>query len=85
MHFKEENIRRTNAFLEKLKPLAAGKNATLSQVVIQWTLHQPDICALVGASNVQQAGQNAAAAHVTLSAEEVTFINMELAELELIP
>ncbi len=83
-HFKPENIRRTNAFLEKLKPLAAEKNATLSQLVIQWTLHQPGItCALVGARNAQQTEQNAAAAQVVLSLEEVAFINGELAKLDL--
>lgn len=83
--FKGENIRRTNAFLEKLKPLAAEKNATISQLVIQWTLHQPGItCALVGARNAQQAEQNAAAAAISLVAEEVAFIDEELAGLTLV-
>ena len=83
--FKPENIRRTNAVLEKLRPLAADKNATLSQLVIQWTLHQPGItCALVGARNAQQAEQNAAAAHLTLTESDIAFINSQLTGLELI-
>lgn len=82
--FKEENIRRTNAILENLKPLAADKGATLAQLVIQWTLHQPGItCALVGARNAQQAEQNAAADNIILSESEVAFIDSQLAELEL--
>ncbi len=35
--FKDENIRRTNALLDKLRPMAKEKNATLSQLVIRWT------------------------------------------------
>jgi aryl-alcohol dehydrogenase-like predicted oxidoreductase len=85
VHFKPENIRRTNTFLEKIKPLAADKNATLAQVVIQWTLAQPGItCALVGARNAEQAAQNAAAAQVKLTAEEVATIDAALSELELV-
>lgn len=83
--FKPENIRRTNAVLEKLKPLAADKNATLSQLVIQWTLHQPGItCALVGARNAQQAEQNAAAAQLILTESDVAFINSQLETMELV-
>ncbi len=83
--FKPENIARTNVILEKLRPLAADKNATLSQLVIQWTLRQPGItCALVGARNAQQAEQNAAAAHLVLTDSDISFINSQLAGLELV-
>ncbi len=83
--YKPENVRRTNAFLEKIKPLAQEKKATLSQLVIGWTIRQPGItCALVGARNPTQAEENAAAANLKLSAEEITFINNQLAELELV-
>jgi len=75
-HFTDDSIRATNTFLEKLKPLAASKNATLSQLVLRWTIEQPGITiALVGARNAEQAIQNAAAIHVELSQEEIRFIN----------
>lgn len=84
-YFTDDNIQRTNAFLGKIKPFADGTNATLSQLVIQWTLHQPGITiALVGARNPEQAIQNAKAADITLTAEELAQINKELDELTLV-
>src|SRR5450432_1837203 len=60
--YKSENIIRVNAFLDALRPLAADKKATLSQLVIRWTLERPGITiALVGARNAGQAIQNAEA------------------------
>ncbi|QJD95079.1 aldo/keto reductase [Mucilaginibacter robiniae] len=83
--FKDENIRRTNAFLEKIKPLADEKNATLGQLVIRWTIEHPGITvALVGARNAEQATQNAKAIEVKLSTDEIDFINKQLNELQLV-
>lgn len=83
--FKDENLRRTNAFLEKIKPLAKEKNATLAQLVIRWTIDQPGITiALVGARNQQQAVENARAIDIKLSEGEIGFINGHLQELELV-
>ena len=77
--FLPESIEKTNAFLAKIKPLADGKNATLSQLVLRWTVERPGITiALVGARNEKQAVQNAEAINVKLNAEEIQFINSEL-------
>jgi aryl-alcohol dehydrogenase-like predicted oxidoreductase len=82
--FTPDNITRVNAFLAKLQPMAESKNASLSQLVIRWTLAQPGITvALVGARNAEQAVQNARAIEVKLAAEEVDFISKELAQLQL--
>lgn len=84
-YFKDENIKRTNAFLEKIKPLAAEKNATLSQLVLRWTIEQPGITiALTGARNAAQATENAKAVNVKLSKEEIAFITSELNKLVLV-
>jgi aryl-alcohol dehydrogenase-like predicted oxidoreductase len=83
--YKDENIIRVNGFLEKLKPLAAEKGASLGQLVILWTLAQPGITiALVGARNAQQAIENARAMDIVLSASELEFISNELSGLKLI-
>lgn len=83
-YFKEENIKRTQAFLEKIKPLANEKNASLAQVVLRWTLDQPGITiALAGARNEKQAIENAGAVQVKLSPEEISFITAELNKLSL--
>ena len=84
-YFSDENIRRTNDFLNKIKPIADEKNATLAQLVIRWTIEQPGITiALVGARNPKQAEENAKAAEIKLSQEEITFISGELEKLELV-
>ena len=83
--YKRENIVRTIAFLEKLKPLARQKDASLAQLVIAWTIRQPGIAtALVGARNPGQAIENAKAADVKLTAEEINFVNQRLNELKLV-
>jgi aryl-alcohol dehydrogenase-like predicted oxidoreductase len=83
--FTGENIKRTNAFLDKIKPLAAEKKATLAQLVLRWTIEQPGITiALAGARNAKQSVENALALTINLSAEEIAFISRELSMLRLI-
>lgn len=70
--YTDENIRRTNQLLEQIKPIAEKHNATLAQVIINWTMNQPAIgCVLVGARNEQQVKDNAGALSFTLSKEEI--------------
>ncbi|MCO5951145.1 aldo/keto reductase [Mucilaginibacter flavidus] len=84
-YFKGENLKRTNAFLNQIKPIADEKQLTLGQLVILWTLQQPCITiTLVGARNKEQAVQNARAIDQQLSIEEVTAITGFLDQLELI-
>ncbi|WP_296143890.1 aldo/keto reductase [uncultured Flavobacterium sp.] len=83
--YKDENLKRTATFLEKIKPLADDKNASLSQLVLRWTIEQPGITiALAGARNAEQSIQNAKAVNVKLSREEIDFISSELNKLELV-
>jgi len=83
--YSAENIKRINAYLDELRPLAADKNASLAQLVIAWTLKQSGITlALVGARNPEQAIQNAKASDVILSAEEIKLIDEKLNKLELV-
>jgi aryl-alcohol dehydrogenase-like predicted oxidoreductase len=86
LHFyKDENLQRVNAFLDKIKPLADDKGATLGQLVLRWTVEQPGITiALAGARDAQQALQNAAAMDFELTPEEIIFINGHLNPLELV-
>jgi len=83
--YKDENLKRVSEVLDALRPLAADKNATLSQLVLRWTIEQPGITiALAGARNAEQSVANAKAVNVKLSAEEIAFINTQLAGLELV-
>ncbi len=77
--YTEENIKRTNLFLDKLRPLAESKGATLAQLVLRWTVSQPGITiALAGARNAEQAVQNAKAASIVFSADELAEITREV-------
>jgi aryl-alcohol dehydrogenase-like predicted oxidoreductase len=83
-YFNSENIKRVNSMLEELKPLAESKKASLAQLVLRWTIDQPGITiALAGARNAEQAVQNAKAADVKLSGEELSFITQRVESLEL--
>lgn len=82
--FTDENIRRTNVFLQKIKPLADEKGITLAQLVLRWTINKPGITiALVGARNAEQAMANAKASDAKLSVEEMQTIDGHLAALQL--
>ena len=69
--FSLENRQRINRMLESLKPLAQAHGASLGQLAIAWTLHQPGIThALCGARRISQAHENAGAGDITLRDEE---------------
>jgi aryl-alcohol dehydrogenase-like predicted oxidoreductase len=83
--YQPENLKRINAFLDQIRPMAESKSVSLSQLVIRWTIDHPGITvALVGARNAEQAIQNARAINVKLSAEEIKFINDKLYQVQLV-
>lgn len=83
--FQEPNLSRTNAFLDEIKPIAEKHDATLAQLVINWTLQQPGITSvLVGARNKEQVAQNAQALSFDLDTEIVDEITEKLNRLEIV-
>lgn len=75
-HFQSEFIERTNKLLQKIKPIADEKGATLSQLVLRWTVERPGITiALAGARNAVQSVQNAKAMDFGLTPQEFDFIH----------
>lgn len=84
-YYSDENVRRTNSFLERIRPIAEVKKVSISQLVLKWTIEQPGISvALVGARNAEQAEQNAKAIDVPLNDEEIRLITSELDKLSLL-
>jgi aryl-alcohol dehydrogenase-like predicted oxidoreductase len=72
LYYTGENIRRANALLEQIKPIAEQHNATLAQLVINWTIHRPAVaCVLVGARDEKQVADNAKSLSFKLSNEEL--------------
>ena len=70
-YFSVENRKRVLAALEKIKPIAQRHGASLAQLAINWTVHEPGItAALVGARNAEQATHNAQALNFKLTDDE---------------
>jgi len=81
-YFQQFNLEKVKAFLTAIEPIAEGKKASLSQLVLRWTTLQPAITVvLAGARNAEQAIANAEAMAIQLTAEEIAFINAELAKI----
>ena len=73
--FREENIARNRALVERIEALAAEKGVTPAQLALAWVLHQgDDIVAIPGTKRRARLEENAAAAAVTLSDDDVTRI-----------
>jgi aryl-alcohol dehydrogenase-like predicted oxidoreductase len=74
-YYKPENIDSANRVLESIKPIAEKHNATLAQLMINWTTRQPAMdCVLVGARDEQQVKDNVGALSFSLNDEELSTI-----------
>ncbi|MFO8015142.1 MAG: aldo/keto reductase [Phycisphaerae bacterium] len=84
-YYKQENRKRILDFLEEtIRPIADRHEATIAQVVIAWTIRRPGItCALVGCRKPEHADDNARAAEIELTGEEMQRIADELDGLTL--
>jgi aryl-alcohol dehydrogenase-like predicted oxidoreductase len=80
--YVKENLVKVNALLDRVRPIASAKGCTLGQLVIAWTIRQSGVThALVGARDVKQAKENAAAGSLELSEQELGAINGAVSEL----
>ncbi|WP_414576393.1 aldo/keto reductase [Anabaena sp. CCY 9402-a] len=73
--FQGENFERAQQALEKLRPIAERHNCTLAQLALAWLIAQPQTNAIAGARYPEQAKDNALAADVKLSADEIAQID----------
>ena len=67
------DIERTRPLIALMEEIAAGHNATLSQVALNWLIHANGdlVVTIPGATKVSQAQDNAAAMKFVLSPEEI--------------
>lgn len=76
-YFKPGNLDRVQVLIRKIKPIADAHNASVGQVVINWTTRQPAMgCVLVGARNESQVTENAGALDFTLSDAELDYLRL---------
>jgi len=73
--FQPENYARVQKALEKLRPIANANNITLGQLALAWIISRPGICAVAGARSAEQAAQNAAAANIRLSEQDLAAVD----------
>jgi aryl-alcohol dehydrogenase-like predicted oxidoreductase len=83
-YYKEPNLSRIIELTDNLKIIADDQKITLSQLVLNWTMHQPGItCVLAGARNSAQVLDNVKAADFHLSGTDINRINELLSTLKL--
>ena len=73
--FQGENYQRAQEALAQLRPIAERHSCTLAQLALAWLITQPNTNAIVGARNAEQAIQNARAAEVILTENELAEID----------
>lgn len=70
--FLPENLERARPLLETLRTIAGAHDARPAQVALAWTVRQPNVVAIPGASRVEQLESNAEAADLELSEDEAS-------------
>ncbi|HEY3330815.1 MAG TPA: aldo/keto reductase [Capsulimonadaceae bacterium] len=73
--FKGDNFERAQVALDKLRGIASAKGVSLTELALAWLTGQPQVVAIVGARNAEQATANANAGSVTLTAAEFAAID----------
>lgn len=68
--FLPDNVRRLAPVLDVLRQVAGAHGASCSQVALAWLLRRPNVVVIPGASSLEQAEANAAAADLALTDEE---------------
>ena len=74
--FEEENLAENVRLVERLEELAAAKGVTAGQIALAWVLAQgDDVVPIPGTKRVAYLEQNAAAAEIELSVDEVAALD----------
>ncbi len=81
--FGRENRQHVCDMLDRFKPVAERHEASLAQLCIAWTFHQPGLShVLTGARHQHQARENAAAGAIRLSQKDLEEMNQIIADYE---
>ncbi|HEV7282342.1 MAG TPA: aldo/keto reductase [Pirellulaceae bacterium] len=74
--FAADNVRKANAMLDPMRPIAERRDVSLAQLTMAWTLAQRGCShVLCGARSAQQAIDNAGAGAIELEPEELSVIS----------
>ncbi len=73
--FQSPLYEKAQTALDQLRPIAERYHTTLGNLALAWLIAQPQTTAIVGARNAEQAVENAKAAEVVLSEEDLAAID----------
>jgi aryl-alcohol dehydrogenase-like predicted oxidoreductase len=84
IYYKEPNFSRILHLTDALNEIAEDLKVTSSQLVLNWTMHQPGIsCVLAGARNSAQVLDNVKACDFSISSDDTVRINELLSSITL--
>jgi aryl-alcohol dehydrogenase-like predicted oxidoreductase len=69
--FRPENLAAAQPLFDTIRSVAARHDAMPAQIALAWVIHHPNVVAIPGASTVCQLEQNAAAADIDLTDDEM--------------
>jgi aryl-alcohol dehydrogenase-like predicted oxidoreductase len=69
--FRPENLAAAQPVFDAIRAVADEHDATPAQVSLAWVIHHPNVVAIPGASSVAQLEQNAAAADLDLTEDDM--------------
>jgi myo-inositol catabolism protein IolS len=69
--FRPDMLARVLQALERLRPIAERQGVTLGQLALAWVISHPGTCAIAGARSAVQVTDNAAAARVDLTPDDL--------------
>ena len=80
--FNQENLKRNSIILDVLTEISNNKKVSIAQVALSWVLHKEDfIVPLFGASKLDRLQENALSINVSLSKEELDYINNAISKI----
>ncbi len=74
--FRQKNIAKAKPVLEALAAVAKRHGATLAQTALAWVIQGPNVVAIPGAKSVRQLEENAAAADLKLSKDDLALLDL---------
>ena len=75
--FRDAALRRARPLLAAVREIAAAHGATPAQVALAWVIAHPNTAAIPGARTLEQLEQNAAAADLVLTPDELVWLTNE--------
>ena len=75
--FERKNLARMKGLLLAMSKIASRQGCTMSQVALAWLMKDTDVVPIPGAKSADQAEENAGAAQVELSADDLETLDRE--------